>query len=457
MSALESLRNFNLPPSLAKSVPFFCLSIASGFLLVTSLTKSYRRSRAKKRIKSTERDEVIADGVVGLIGNTPLIRIKSLSDYTGCEILAKAEFLNPGGSSKDRVALSIITTAEQSGLIKPHCNCTIFEGTVGSTGISLAMICRAKGYNCHIVMPDDVAIDKVQMLERFGAVVERVKPVSIIDKNQFVNVAKRRAEEYTDYWKEREKVMMKEREGQNGVNGYTSGNCQRNGDTEEWFTPTGFFADQFENLANYQIHYETTGPEIFNQTKGELDAFVMGAGTGGTIAGVTRYLKERLPNVKAILCDPPGSGLYHKVKHNIFYAPTEAEGTRRRHQIDTIIEGIGINRLTSNFERVCSPAPSSVSNNSRYSYIDDAIRVTDEEAVKMSRFLLLNDGIFIGSSSAVNCVAAVKVAKKMGEGKRIVTILCDGGVRHLGKFWNDEFIASQGINPSAASLDEFIS
>ncbi|KAK6336469.1 hypothetical protein TWF696_002020 [Orbilia brochopaga] len=337
--------------------------------------------------------EDIKNGIEGCIGNTPLLRIRSLSEYLGCEVLAKAEFLNPGGSPKDRVALSIILKAEQDGRLRPFSGDKVFEGTVGSTGVSLAHICRARGYLAHICMPSDQSAEKSSLLLKLGAEVERVTPASIVDKRQFVNLAKSRAHALT---------------------------------ADPSTDARGFFADQFENEANWKAHYETTGPEIFRQTAGKLDAFVAGAGTGGTISGVVKYLKPRVPGLLAVLADPQGSGLLNKVKYGVmFNEMTEREGTRRRAQVDTIVEGVGINRVTANFE-------------AGRALIDDAIRVTDEEACLMARFLVEQDGLFVGSSSAVNCVAAVKLAKERGwenSGRRIVTILCDSGSRHLSKFW----------------------
>lgn len=184
----------------------------------------------------------------------------------------------------------------------------------------------------------------------------------------------------------------------------------------------GFFANQFENPANYLAHQETTGPEIYAQTGGNLDAFVAGAGTGGTISGVALALKPLLPGLKVVLADPHGSGLYNKIKYGVMFAPTEAEGTRRRHQVDSIVEGIGINRLTTNFE-------------AGMHLIDDAVKVTDEQAMEMAKLLVEKEGLFVGASSAVNCVAAAMVAQQMGKGSRIVTVLCDSGTRHLSRFW----------------------
>ncbi|KAF4548802.1 Cysteine synthase-like protein 2 [Elsinoe fawcettii] len=337
------------------------------------------------------REYEIKEGIEGTIGNTPLIRIKSLSDYTSCDILAKAEFLNGAGNSpKDRVALNMILTAEEEGLLVPGRGDCIYEGTVGSTGISLAAIARARGYRAHICIPSDQSPEKSSLLLKLGATVEPVPPVSIVSPSQFVNLARRRATEHTD-------------------------------------DPTrpgrGYFADQFENAANYLAHLSGTGPEIYAQTGGKVDAFVAGAGTGGTISGVAMALKERTgEKVRIVLADPQGSGLYNKVKHGVMFAGTEREGTRRRHQVDSIVEGIGVNRVTANFE-------------AGRELVDDAVRVSDEQAVGMARWLVERDGIFIGSSSAVNCVAAVKVAKDLGPGHRVVTILCDSGNRHLSKFW----------------------
>jgi cysteine synthase A len=277
----------------------------------------------------------------------------------------------------------MIKEAERKGLIQPNKGCTIFEGTSGSTGISIAMIAKAKGYNAWIIMPDDQAKEKYQLLEKLGATVEKVKPASIIDKNQFVNLAKRRAEDF----------------------GRNKGKLEDGGEiTNEEDEATGFFTDQFENLANYLAHYQGTGPELYRQTNGKIDAIVSGAGkrfnfffsfflddsfinlfiiigTGGTIAGISRSLKPLIPKLKVFLVDPPGSGLYHKVKHNIMYSPFEAEGTRTRHQVDTVVEGVGLNRMTENF-------------NMSTGMIDDAIRVTDEEAVAMARYLAKEEGLF---------------------------------------------------------------
>lgn len=344
----------------------------------------------------------IVDGIAGCIGNTPLIRIGSLSAATGRTILAKAEFLNGAGNSpKDRVALSMITAAEEAGLLVPGRGDTIYEGTVGSTGISLAALARARGYLAHICMPDDQSAEKSALLHHLGAAVERVPVAPITSPAHFVNLARRRARDHT---------------------------------ASDRDPSRGFFADQFESPANYAAHLRTTGPEIYRQAAGRVDAFVAGAGTGGTIAGVARYLKEESglgpDGVRVVLADPQGSGLYNRVRHGVMYSSTEREGTRRRQQVDTIVEGIGINRITENFE-------------AGRDLVDDAVRVSDAQACRMARWLVEHDGIFVGSSSAVNCVAAVVTALTLPPGSQVVTILCDSGTRHLSKFWKK--IADSGL------------
>ena len=337
-------------------------------------------------------DDASSQGIEACIGNTPLVKIQSLSDATGRTILAKAEFLNGAGNSpKDRVALNMIREAEAQGLLTPHRGDTIYEGTVGSTGISLAALARAKGYRAHICMPDDQSLEKSDLLHHLGATVERVPVAPITSPDHFVNLARRRAADHAG----------------------SSGDGSR-----------GFFADQFESPANWKAHFGGTGPEIWSQTGGGVDAFVAGAGTGGTISGVARFLKQEAQKagVRIVLADPQGSGLYNKVKHGVMYASTEREGTRRRQQVDSIVEGVGVNRVTANFE-------------AGRDLVDDAVRVTDEQACLMARWLVEHDGIFAGSSTAVNCVAAVVTALALPPGSQVVTVLCDSGTRHLSKFW----------------------
>jgi cysteine synthase A len=326
-------------------------------------------------------------GVEGLIGNTPMILIKSLSEYTGNNVYAKLEFMNPGGSAKDRVALAIIRDEEQQGLLKP--GDVIFEGTSGSTGISIATVANSLGYKAEIHLPDDTSPDKLVLFDTLGANLKKVKPASIVDPDQYVNSAKNAS------------IRL------------------NNSNTDQH----GIFAGQFENDSNWRIHFTTTGPEIYTQLNGHIDYFIAGCGTGGTIAGVSRYLKKKLPGVTTILADPQGSGFYNRVKYGVMYTNEEKEGTRRRHQVDTLVEGIGLNRITHNFSM-------------GEDYIDDSIKVSDEEALKMARFLSVRDGLFIGSSTAINAAAVIKLCKATGiEGKNIVIVACDSGTRHLQKFW----------------------
>ncbi|KAG1668476.1 hypothetical protein FOA52_005249 [Chlamydomonas sp. UWO 241] len=359
------------------------------------------------------------DGVLGAIGHTPLVRIASLSRETGCEIYAKAEFLNPGGSVKDRVALQVVREALERGDLLAGGGDLITEGTAGSTGVSLALVAAAFGCRAFVALPDDAATEKAAILEALGAEVARVRPVSITHPDHHVNVARRRAA------------------------------------AERAAGRRALFADQFESPANFRAHLGT-GEEIWEQVGGAaagggtgggegggggtaaggrgLHAFVSGAGTGGTIAGVSCVLKRHDPTVKVFLIDPPGSSLYNKVTRGVMYTREEAEGKRLRNPFDTITEGIGINRVTANFQ---------------LAQIDGAFKGTDREAVEMAAYLLRNDGIFIGSSAAMNCVGAVKAARLLGPGHTVVTVLCDGGQRHLSKFHSAQYLAGMSLSPEA--------
>ncbi|KAI9374399.1 tryptophan synthase beta subunit-like PLP-dependent enzyme [Aspergillus egyptiacus] len=389
------------------------LSIVFRDILYPEIEERIQDTRANRRYQSSKSrpdaagaklvarhgPPAIVPGIEGCIGNTPLFRIKSLSDATGCEILGKAEFLNGAGqSSKDRVALSMIEIAEERGLLTPHSGDTIYEGTSGSTGISLATLARAKGYLAHICMPSDQAIEKSNLLLKLGAIVDRVPPAPIVEKDNFVNRARALA------------------------HAHTLSTTTESSEDMSTLPGRGYFADQFENEANWRAHFDGTGPEIYAQCNGSLDAFVAGAGTGGTISGVALFLKPKIPNLTVVLADPQGSGLYNRVRYGVMFDTKEREGTRRRRQVDTIVEGIGINRVTANFE-------------AGRELVDDAVRVTDAQALAMARWLVEKDGIFVGSSSAVNCFAAVKTAMKLGPGHRIVTVLSDSGSRHLSRFW----------------------
>ncbi len=321
----------------------------------------------------------IKDGFVGAVGNTPLIRLNSFSEETGCHILGKAEFLNPGGSVKDRAALYIIQDAEEKGLLKP--SGTVVEGTAGNTGIGLAHICNAKGYKCLIIIPDTQSQEKIDLLRTLGAEVRTVPAVSYKDPNNYVRLSGRIAAEL---------------------------------DNAIW-------ANQFDNLANRRAHYETTGVEIWNQTDGKVDAWVAATGTGGTYAGVALCLKEKNPNVRCVLADPMGSALYSYAKTGEIHM-----------QGSSITEGIGNSRVTANMEGVP---------------IDDALQVDDPEAIRVVYQLMQKDGLFMGGSVGINVGAAVALAKQLGQGHTIVTVLCDGGARYQSRLFNPDWLASKGLSP----------
>jgi len=321
----------------------------------------------------------IRDGFAGSVGKTPLIRLGTLSRDTGCEILGKAEFLNPGGSVKDRAALYIIRDAEQRGALGP--GGTVVEGTAGNTGIGLAHICSARGYRCVIVIPETQSPEKMDLLRVLGAEVRPVPAVPYRDPNNYVKLAGRVAAEM----------------------------------------PNAIWANQFDNVVNRQAHYETTGPEIWTDTHGRIDAFVCATGTGGTLAGVGRYLKEQKPPVRIVLADPMGSALYNYVKSG----ELKLEGS-------SITEGIGSSRVTANLQG----AP-----------IDDALQIPDQECVAMVYHLLRHEGLFVGGSTGINVCAAVRLAREMGPGHTIVTLLCDRGSLYLGRLFNPAFLASKGLTP----------
>ncbi len=320
----------------------------------------------------------IKNGFVGAVGNTPLIRLNSFSEETGCEILGKAEFLNPGGSVKDRAALYIIEDAEEKALLKP--GGTVVEGTAGNTGIGLAHICNAKGYKCLIIIPDTQSQEKIDALTALGAEVRPIPAVPYKDPNNYVKLSGRVAAELEN----------------------------------------AIWANQFDNLANRRAHYETTGPEIWAQTDGKVDAWTAATGTGGTYAGVSLYLKEQNPTVKCVVADPLGSGLYSYVKTG----EINIEG-------NSITEGIGNGRVTANMEG--APA-------------DDAIQIDDKEALRVVYQLLRKDGLLMGGSTGINVGAAVALAKQLGPGHTIVTILCDSGSRYQSRIFNPEWLASKGLS-----------
>ncbi len=327
----------------------------------------------------------IKRGFVDAIGNTPLIRLNSFSDATGCEILGKAEFLNPGGSVKDRAALYIIEAAERDGTLKP--GGTVVEGTAGNTGIGLAHICNAKGYKCLIIIPDTQSAEKIQALRTLGAEVRTVPAVPYKDPNNYVKLSGRVAAEMKN----------------------------------------AIWANQFENLANRLAHYETTAPEIWAQTDGRVDGWVASTGTGGTFAGVALFLKEQNPEIKTVVADPMGSGLYSYVKTGEIHL----EGS-------SITEGIGNSRVTGNMEGVP---------------IDDAFQIDDQECINVVYQLLRKDGLFMGGSVGINVAAAVRLAKQLGAGHTIVTVLCDGGARYQSRLFDKAWLATKGLTIDSKAMN----
>jgi cysteine synthase A len=321
-------------------------------------------------------DVEIKRGFAATVGKTPLIRLNRLSEETGCEILGKAEFLNPGGSVKDRAALFIIRDAEERGLL--HAGGTIVEGTAGNTGIGLALIANARGYRTIIVIPNTQSQEKMDLLRICGAELRPVPAVPYKDPNNYVKLSGRLAEEIGGVW-----------------------------------------ANQFDNVANRRAHYITTGPEIWAQTGGRIDAWVASTGTGGTLAGTAQYLKEQKPCVRVVLADPMGSGLYHYVKHGA----VQAEG-------NSVTEGIGNGRVTKNLEG----AP-----------IDDAVRIDDATALTVLFRLLKEEGLYLGGSTGINVAAAAQLARDMGPGHTIVTVLCDGGDRYRSRLFNPTWLRDKGL------------
>ncbi|HEY6483592.1 MAG TPA: cysteine synthase A [Steroidobacteraceae bacterium] len=323
------------------------------------------------------------DGFPGTVGNTPLIRLRTLSEESGCEILAKAEFMNPGGSVKDRAARAIIAAAERDGQLGP--GGIVVEGTAGNTGIGLAHVCNARGYRCVIVMPDNQSPEKYQLLEALGAEVHKVPTVPYSNPNQYQKVAQRLAASL----------------------------------------PNAIWANQFDNPVNRQAHLQTTGPEIWSQTSGRVDAFATAAGTGGTFAGVSEYLKSQRRSIRCVLIDPPGSSLYEYVR----------SGTLKATGSGSITEGIGIGRVTANLQG----AP-----------IDAAVHIEDAQTVRFVYRLLYEEGLFLGSTSGINVAGAMRVARDLGPGHTIVTVLCDGGAKYQSRLFNREWLQQKGLAEHAA-------
>ena len=326
----------------------------------------------------------VADDLAAAIGNTPLIRLRRASEATGCTILGKAEFMNPGGSVKDRAGLAIITDAERRGVLKS--GGTVVEGTAGNTGIGLTLVGNARGYRTVIVMPETQSREKIEFLRMIGADLRLVPARPYRDPGNYVHVSRRLAEETGAVW-----------------------------------------ANQFDNLANREGHRLTTGPEIWHQTSGRVDAFTCSCGTGGTLAGVALALKQRNPAIRIVLADPEGSGLYGWVKAN----DLTVSGS-------SVTEGIGQSRVPDNLDE----AP-----------IDDAERIGDAEALEQVFSLLVHEGLSVGGSSGINVAAAIRVARKLGPGHTVVTVLADGGGRYQSKLFNPAFLREKGL-PVPSWLDQ---
>ncbi len=324
----------------------------------------------------------VRDGFVSTIGNTPLIKLREASELTGCTVLGKAEFLNPGGSVKDRAAWAIIKDAEEKGLLRP--GSVVVEGTAGNTGIGLTLVGNARGYRTVIVIPETQTQEKMDTLRQCGAEVRPVPAVPYRDPNNYVKVSGRLAEELNK--------------------------SEPNG---------AIWANQFDNVANRTGHYETTGPEIWQQTEGTVDAFICAVGTGGTLAGVGSFLKERKREVVIGLADPLGSAIFS------YYTRGElkAEGS-------SITEGIGNGRITANLDGAT---------------VDEAFQITDADSLPYLYNLLKHEGLMLGTSSAINVAGAISLAKRMGPGHTVVTVLCDYGSRYASKIYNPEFLKEKGL------------
>jgi len=319
---------------------------------------------------------VTAHSVIDLIGNTPLIRLNKASEMTGCEILGKAEFLNPGQSVKDRAALSIIRAAEAAGTLKP--GGTVVEGTAGNTGIGLAMVCAALGYTCKIVIPRSQSQEKKDAIKLAGAELIEVDAVPYSNPDNYVRYSGRLAEELGAVW-----------------------------------------ANQFDNTANRDAHIQTTAPEVFAQTDGKIDGFICAVGSGGTLGGMSLALKEMNPDIQIGIADPGGSKLFSYYKDGVL----ETEG-------GSVTEGIGQGRITDNLEGII---------------VDRAYRIDDTAALNILFDLTKDEGMCLGGSSGINIAGAIAMAKDMGPGHTIVTMLCDYGARYQSKIYNPEFLRQKGL------------
>ena len=487
-------------------------SVAAMSIIATSIF--LRRSSASSS-RSPANDAITDGGYQSLIGDTPLLYLPHLSSIfqNNVKIFVKMECSNPGGTGKDRAARSMIMSAEEKGELPPPYNTStheknititkvssetedvlnslandysnipddihaaivtalkntkthgiLIEGTSGSTGISLASLACTRGHGIIVAMPDDQSNQKKELLEKLGCGVVVVKNCSISNPGHYVNVA-RRIWEWLNVERRYDEYYAK-------MNGHGQSYPPR--------LIRAAFMNQFENLANVTSHYTSTGPEIYSQLEGKVDAFIMSAGTGGTLVGVGAYLKERWYErfqrkqrlvsespPRIILVDPPGSSLFNKIKFGVAYAPQQSERKLRRHRYDTLAEGIGLDRITANFglgveliswgKRAFANRINELTNDQTHQQsldgiasstlqskvIDDALSISDQQAVYMAHYLLRHEGLFVGSSSAMNVAGALIIASQMPENSNIVTVVCDGGQRHTSRFWNRDFVVNE--------------
>lgn len=330
------------------------------------------------------REQLLKKGVLPLIGNTPILRINSLSELTGCDIFMKCEHLNPGGTVKDRPALNMILEAIASGALKP--GMTIVEGTAGNTGIGLAMVGHALGFKVIVVMPKGMAPEKHKILKLYGAEVVETEAVPFTDDRHFFKVGKKIGQSSPDYW----------------------------------------WANQFDNPHNYLSHYKTTGPEMYAQMNEKVDAVVVAAGSGGTAAGISKFMKEKNPNIKIVMPDPQGSTISQFFKEGEFGSSSDY----------TMTEGVGICRFVENFRHILQ---------------DECYTIEDQKLVTLAYWLKNQEGLVMGMSSMLNLAGAFTTALRMGPGHRIITILCDGAERALSKMYNPEFLAEKKLSSAVVT------
>jgi cysteine synthase A len=327
------------------------------------------------------RNKLKSTGLLQVIGNTPILKVQSLSAMTGCEIFMKCENLNPGGTVKDRPALKMVVEAIVSGQLKP--GMTIVEGTAGNTGIGLALVGQALGYKVIVVMPEGMAPEKHKVLKLYGAEIVETAAVIFPDERHFFNVGKKIGTSDPNYW----------------------------------------WANQFDNPNNYLSHYETTGPEMLAQMDGRIDAVVVAAGSGGTAAGVSKFMKEKNSNIKVIMPDPTGSGIVHFFNRGEF----STDGKY------TMTEGVGITRMVDNFKHITQ---------------DKCFTIDDQKLTSLAMYLREKEGLVMGMSAMLNLAGSLNTALKMGPGKRLITLMCDGGERAISKMYNPAFLKEKNLDPA---------